>query len=193
MGIAIDTNKYAVIFPEGFFKFSAADKSDTTCFFIPFKPPPKQELPKWQLDTEWLRKNGMAIKSTFSWTSVIDNNRALLRRHAFDGAHCDKSKRPRWERVVDEDEDWRTAYRLKTPEMAEPHIATLVTQWQKNRHIAFITGIHVCLGATLARIEGRLALGRLVSRFPKLAANGEREVLGLARFRGYTRFPVRVV
>jgi len=64
---------------------------------------------------------------------------------------------------------------------------------QKNRHIAFITGIHVCLGATLARIEGRLALGRLVSRFPRLAANGEREVLGLARFRGYTRFPVRVV
>ena len=63
----------------------------------------------------------------------------------------------------------------------------------KNRHIAFITGIHVCLGATLARMEGRLALGRLVSRFPKLAANGEREVLGLARFRGYTRFPVRVV
>ncbi len=64
---------------------------------------------------------------------------------------------------------------------------------QKNRHIAFITGIHVCLGATLARMEGRLALGRLVSRFPKLAAAGEREVLGLARFRGYTRFPVRVV
>lgn len=64
---------------------------------------------------------------------------------------------------------------------------------EKNRHIAFITGIHVCLGATLARMEGRLALGRLVSRFPKLAANGEREVLGLARFRGYTRFPVRVV
>ena len=63
---------------------------------------------------------------------------------------------------------------------------------KKNRHIAFITGIHVCLGATLARMEGRLALGRLVSRFPKLAANGEREVLGLARFRGYTRFPVRV-
>ncbi len=63
---------------------------------------------------------------------------------------------------------------------------------EKNRHIAYITGIHVCLGARLARIEGRLALGRLVQRFPKLAANGEREVLGLARFRGYTRFPVRV-
>ena len=49
------------------------------------------------------------------------------------------------------------------------------------------------IGVTLARMERRLALGRLVSRFPKLAAAGEREVLGLARFRGYTRFPVRVV
>ncbi|MFC6585221.1 cytochrome P450 [Sulfitobacter aestuariivivens] len=61
-----------------------------------------------------------------------------------------------------------------------------------NRQIAFITGIHVCLGATLARIEGRIAIGRLVQRFPKLRENGEREVLPLARFRGLTRLPVAV-
>lgn len=61
-----------------------------------------------------------------------------------------------------------------------------------NPHIAFITGIHVCLGATLARIEGRIAIGRLVQRFPKLQGNGEREVLPLARFRGFTRLPIRV-
>lgn len=61
-----------------------------------------------------------------------------------------------------------------------------------NRHIAFITGIHVCLGATLSRIEGRIAIGRFVERFPKLAAAGEREVLPLARFRGFTRLPIRV-
>ncbi len=61
-----------------------------------------------------------------------------------------------------------------------------------NRHIAFITGIHVCLGATLARIEGQIAIGRLVKRFPKLRPNGTREVLPLARFRGLTRLPVAV-
>ncbi len=63
---------------------------------------------------------------------------------------------------------------------------------QKNPHIAFITGIHVCLGATLARIEGRIAIGKLIRRFPKLQANGDGEILGLARFRGYTSLPVRV-
>lgn len=61
-----------------------------------------------------------------------------------------------------------------------------------NRHIAFISGIHVCLGASLARMEGQIALGRFVQRFPKLAANGARERLGLARFRGYTSLPVSV-
>jgi len=61
-----------------------------------------------------------------------------------------------------------------------------------NPHIAFITGIHVCLGATLARMEGRIAIGRFVARFPKLSADGPRERLGLARFRGFTALPIKV-
>ena len=60
-----------------------------------------------------------------------------------------------------------------------------------NRQIAFITGIHVCLGATLARIEGRIAIGKLVARFPDIAPDGPRTRLPLARFRGYTALPVR--
>lgn len=61
-----------------------------------------------------------------------------------------------------------------------------------NRHLAFITGIHVCLGATLARVEGRIAIGQLVHRFPKLAQDGPRVRLPLARFRGYSSFPISV-
>lgn len=61
-----------------------------------------------------------------------------------------------------------------------------------NRHLAFITGIHVCLGASLARVEGRIALGRLVRRFPRLAANGPGTRVPLARFRGWAALPVRV-
>ncbi len=39
---------------------------------------------------------------------------------------------------------------------------------QPNRHLAFGTGIHVCLGAKLASAEIAIALERLFTRFPKL-------------------------
>jgi cytochrome P450 len=35
-------------------------------------------------------------------------------------------------------------------------------------HLAFGHGIHHCLGAPLARMEGRIALGSLLARFPRL-------------------------
>ena len=37
-----------------------------------------------------------------------------------------------------------------------------------NKHIAFGTGIHFCLGATLARIEGQIVFRSLLERMPKL-------------------------
>ncbi|WP_211211880.1 cytochrome P450 [Deinococcus apachensis] len=35
-------------------------------------------------------------------------------------------------------------------------------------HVAFGHGVHYCLGAPLARLEGQIALGSLLGRFPRL-------------------------
>ena len=52
-----------------------------------------------------------------------------------------------------------------------------------NRHLAFITGIHACAGMWLARMEGRVAIGRLVERFERLRATAPPVRAPRARFR----------
>jgi cytochrome P450 len=49
---------------------------------------------------------------------------------------------------------------------AEPD--ELVLDRAESRHLAFGHGIHHCLGAPLARMEGQLAIGSLLRRFPSL-------------------------
>ncbi|UWQ89344.1 cytochrome P450 [Rhodobacteraceae bacterium M382] len=62
-----------------------------------------------------------------------------------------------------------------------------------NRHLAFAGGPHVCVGLTLARLEGRIALSRLLSRFPNYTCLAGRESGGRIRFHGYASLPARMM
>ncbi|MBI1366483.1 MAG: cytochrome P450 [Alphaproteobacteria bacterium] len=59
-----------------------------------------------------------------------------------------------------------------------------------NRHLAFGGGAHACAGMTLARMEGRIAIGRLLERVPSFRRSGEARRGGRARFRGFLSYPV---
>ena len=60
-----------------------------------------------------------------------------------------------------------------------------------NRHIAFGWGIHFCLGAPLARVEGQIAIDTLVRRLPRLALVAEHaEYRQSLTLRGLKTLPV---
>ena len=59
-----------------------------------------------------------------------------------------------------------------------------------NRHVAFGHADHACAGMNVARLEARIAIGRILARFPRLdlAAAPERDPR--IRFRGFKHLPV---
>ncbi|MEV6874820.1 cytochrome P450 [Amycolatopsis sp. NPDC051128] len=58
------------------------------------------------------------------------------------------------------------------------------------RHLAFGQGIHFCLGAPLARLEGRIAFRELARRRPKLSLAGDPAWNPTTTLRGLSTLPV---
>ena len=63
---------------------------------------------------------------------------------------------------------------------------------EPNRHLAFGSGPHVCIGLNVARLEGRIAIERFLARFPDYRLAGEPIRGGRARFRGFLSIPIAV-
>ena len=74
---------------------------------------------------------------------------------------------------------------------ADPHVLHL-DRHNAQRHLAFSTGIHYCLGASLAKLEATTAIGRLIRRFETIELAGEPHWRDRLTIRGVDRLPLRV-
>jgi cytochrome P450 len=61
-----------------------------------------------------------------------------------------------------------------------------------NRNVAFGGGHHFCLGASLARLEGAVAIGTLVRRFPRIELAGAPERRTTFTLRGLEHLPAAI-
>ena len=59
-----------------------------------------------------------------------------------------------------------------------------IDRWP-NRQLAFAFGIHQCVGLAVARLEGSVAIGRFLRRFPNYRLDGPMLRAQRARFRGF--------
>jgi cytochrome P450 len=65
-----------------------------------------------------------------------------------------------------------------------------ITRENASEHLAFSSGIHYCLGAGLARLEGAVAVRTLYERFPDLRVAAPPERRPTRVLRGYDSIPV---
>ena len=62
---------------------------------------------------------------------------------------------------------------------------------ESKQHLAFGYGIHFCLGAALARLEGRVALDEVLQRFPDWEVDWDDAVQArTSTVRGWEQLPV---
>ena len=61
------------------------------------------------------------------------------------------------------------------------------------KHVSLGRGVHFCLGASLARMEGKVALHELLTRFPTWTVDYDNaERMRTSTVRGYLRLPIKV-
>ncbi|HXB49516.1 MAG TPA: cytochrome P450 [Streptosporangiaceae bacterium] len=79
----------------------------------------------------------------------------------------------------------------RDPEVFEEPDRLRIDRPDASRHLSFSLGIHHCLGATLARLEARIALVELTRRYPALELTGSPVRRPLLVLRGFESVPVR--
>jgi cytochrome P450 len=59
-------------------------------------------------------------------------------------------------------------------------------------HLTFGYGLHFCLGAALARLEGRIAIDEILQRFPVWEVDMDNAKLDSSQVRGWATLPVHL-
>ena len=85
---------------------------------------------------------------------------------------------------------WFISSANRDPSMFEKPDRFDINRWP-NQHVAFGSGIHHCLGATLARVEGQEVFKALAERFPGFRLDNERlEYQPSITFRSLKSLPI---
>jgi cytochrome P450 len=79
----------------------------------------------------------------------------------------------------------------RDPEVFEQPDEFRIDRPDPGRHLSFSLGLHHCLGAALARLEGRIAIEELTRRYPALELAAPPTRRSLLVFRGFESVPVR--
>lgn len=125
---------------------------------------------------EMLRYNGPVEFSTSRWAAEDIE---------FRGQHIAKGELV----IVALDSANRDEEQFKDPDVFD------ITR-EKSSHLAFGKGIHLCLGAPLARLEGEIAVSTLLHRFPNMRLQSDVDTLkwrpGMV-VRGVKEIPVQLI
>ena len=110
----------------------------TQRLFEHFMPPPKPTLRYETFDQRELRRAGITLQSSYSWSGgrirIGDHEHWRLDQHVWTGdpvvryLHFTSVPMP----AEDEDEVWRTAYRVKVPEKEAPLWGLLATRMEQH-------------------------------------------------------------
>jgi cytochrome P450 len=79
----------------------------------------------------------------------------------------------------------------RDPEVFEQPDEFLIDRPDPGRHLSFSLGLHHCLGASLARLEARIAIEELTGRYPALEPAARPTRRSLLVLRGFESVPVR--
>lgn len=72
---------------------------------------------------------------------------------------------------------------------ADPHRFDITRNPQ---HLSFGRGIHLCVGAPLARLQVSIAVETIINRYPRLELDGEPDLRGSAGLRALANLPVKL-